>query len=264
MQIEIASFSYQCGRDYNEDSVRCVCENGVCAVVVADGLGGHGGGQIASAIVVDKLTDDFMKTPSLEDAFVQGVFECANAQVLEAQTPTQKMKSTGAALYISDRSLRWGHVGDTRLYYFQDGALVSQTLDHSVSQMAVYAREITVEQIRHHADRSRVLRAFGMDEGFRAEFTQVQILAPGFHAFLLCTDGFWEYVWETEMVLDLAKSTTPNDWLEAMRPRLARRVPRDHDNYSAAAVFIHVKNMQALQDERQTRKHIFARKMPKA
>ncbi|MDR0964523.1 MAG: serine/threonine-protein phosphatase [Clostridium sp.] len=240
MQIETAFFSYQGGRDYNEDSVRCVSENGACAVVVADGLGGHGGGQIASAIVVDRLTDDFMRTKALDTAYVTDLFRRVNAQVLEAQTPTQRMKSTGVALYIKDQSLLWGHVGDTRLYYFQGGMLVSQTLDHSVSQMAVYAGEITVEQIRHHADRSRVLRAFGMEEGFRTEFSRVLTLSPGFHAFLLCTDGFWEYVWETEMASDLAKATSPHNWLETMKSRLLKRVPKDNDNYSAAAVFIHV------------------------
>lgn len=242
MLIDTADCSYQGGRKYNEDSVRCLSENDMCVVVVADGLGGHGGGQIASAIVADLLANSFLEDPALDTAHVLDLFERANEEVVKAQTPSQKMKSTVAALFIHGWSLIWGHVGDTRLYHFKDGVLISQTLDHSVSQMAVLAGEITAEQIRHHADRSRVLRAFGMEEGFRAELSPVQTPPPGFHAFLLCTDGFWEYIWETEMELDLAKSSSPGDWLQNMMYRLARRVPQDHDNFSAAAVFLNVEN----------------------
>lgn len=242
MQIDIASCSYQGGRNYNEDSVRCLNRNDICAVVVADGLGGHGNGQIASAIVSNMLADSFMENPLLDSAHISSLFERVNGEVIAAQTPSNKMKSTGTALFINEQSLLWGHVGDTRLYYFQDGALISQTLDHSVSRMAVLAGEITMEQIRHHADRNRVLRAFGMDEGFRSEISPVKEITPGFHAFLLCTDGFWEYVWETEMELDLAKSASPDDWLSNMTARLAKRVSGDNDNFSAAAVYLYLDN----------------------
>ena len=238
MLIETASCSYQGGRTYNEDCVRCLTGDGVCAVVVADGLGGHGGGQIASAIAADTILRLFEKDPMTEPESIHCLFEQANMEVVKAQTPAQKMKSTGVALFINDSALTWGHAGDSRLYHFKDGILVAQTLDHSVSQMAVYSGEITAEQIRCHADRSKVLRAFGNDEGFKAEISPRQTLQAGFHAFLLCTDGFWEFVREHEMEIELAKSETPHDWIGAMIQRIARRVPKDHDNFSAVAVFL--------------------------
>ena len=238
MQIEIASCTYQGGRDYNEDCVQYLEKDGTCAIVVADGLGGHGGGQIASSVAAEFITGAFMYNPELRADHIKTIFEQANDAVLKSQTNEKKMKSTAVALFIADGSAIWGHVGDSRLYHFKDGTLVGQTLDHSVSQMAVFTGEIEQGQIRHHADRNRVLRAIGLDEGFKPEIAPMYEPEPGFHAFLLCTDGFWEYVLELEMEIELAKAETPHDWINGMVYRLARLVPEDSDNFSAAAVFL--------------------------
>ena len=237
MYVEIASCSYCGGREYNEDCVRHMERHDAYAVVVADGLGGHGGGEKASLIVAEGLTGAFMRDPEFEAGYIRNLFEQAATAVVEAQSSANKMKSTGVGLFLKDGAAIWAHAGDSRLYYFKDVVLNAQTLDHSVSQMAVFSGEITQEEIRSHVDRNKVLKAFG-GEGFRADISSVYTFETGFHAFLLCTDGFWEYVWETEMEIDLAKADAPIDWLGAMIGRLARRVPKDNDNFSAAAVFI--------------------------
>jgi len=238
MQIEVASCSYQGGRDYNEDSVLYLERDGVCAVVVSDGLGGHGGGQIASSVVAEFITHTFIENPKIDREYIRQLFEQANAIVVNEQSPVLKMKSTGVAFFINDGSAIWGHAGDSRLYHFVDKRLTDQTLDHSMSQMAVFSGEITAEQIRHHDDRNRVLRAFGGDEHIKAEISAPLSLESGFHAFLLCTDGFWEYVLEPEMEHDLADTETPYDWLQAMMQRIVRCAPAGCDNYSAAAIFV--------------------------
>ena len=242
MEIEIASCSCKGGRDYNEDCVQYLEKDGVCAVVVADGLGGHGGGQIASSVVAEFITGAFMYSPEIKEKNISTIFEQANDAVLSSQTAEKKMKSTAVALFIGGGAIIWGHVGDSRLYHFKDGALIGQTLDHSVSQMAVFSGEIEQWQIRRHADRNRVLRACGVDEGFKPEVAGVYKPGPGFNAFLLCTDGFWEYVLELEMEVGLVKAETPHDWIRGMVGRLARSVPPDNDNFSAAAVFLRVES----------------------
>jgi serine/threonine protein phosphatase PrpC len=244
MDIKTASISCQGGRDYNEDSVRTLERGNVHAVVVADGLGGHGGGQAASLIVAEGITEAFMRSPQIDAGYVSSLFEQANKEVVKAQTPSIKMKSTAVGLFIIDRAAIWAHAGDSRLYRFENGALKHQTLDHSVSQMAVFAGEITVAQIRFHADRNKVLKVCG-GEGFKSEVSPAYTLDPGFHAFLLCTDGFWEYVWETEMEIELAKAAEPLDWLHGMTRRLARRIPKNSDNFTAAAVFANAESEDA-------------------
>ena len=146
------------------------------------------------------------------------------------------MRSTVVAMALDDLGAAHAHAGDSRFYHFHNGRLVYQTLDHSASQLAVIMEEITPEQIRFHEDRNRVLRCLGQDGSIQptaAGFT----LEPGTHAFLLCTDGFWEFVLEQEMEADLSAAADPEDWLRRMQQRLQERIPPNNDNNSAAAVW---------------------------
>ena len=162
--------------------------------------------------------------------------QLANRKVLDLQTPVCSMKTTVVTLMVEQDRAIWAHVGDSRLYHFLNKKLVFQTRDHSVAQIGVMLGEITVDQIRFHEDRNRVLRALGQGDDLKVECKE-QALEAGSHAFLLCSDGFWEYVLEPEMEADLAEAADPEDWLERMRRRLAARVPADNDNNTAAAVW---------------------------
>jgi serine/threonine protein phosphatase PrpC len=103
----------------------------------------------------------------------------------------------------------------------------------------VKAGEMRAAEIRHHEDRNRLLRTLGNDEEPRPTLVPAPVpLTPG-DAFLLCTDGFWEYVTETEMEITLAKAADPDTWLRTMTRRLVERADPDHDNYTAMAVFVH-------------------------
>ena len=96
--------------------------------------------------------------------------------------------------------------------------------------------EITPDQIRFHEDRNRVLRALGADNA-KPELSPTVMLTGGRDVFLLCTDGFWENVLESEMEQTLRASGTPEEWLSRMEALLRQRLTDDSDNYSAAAVF---------------------------
>ena len=125
----------------------------------------------------------------------------------------------------------------SRLYHFVDGQQVFCTFDHSVSRMAVLAGEITMDDIRFHSDRNKLIKVIGKSKDTVPEYGEC-ILKPGKHAFLLCTDGFWEYVTEKEMEKTLKKASSPEKWILAMRKILAGRVDGTQDNNSAIAVFV--------------------------
>lgn len=237
MNVRIAQVSSRGGRSYNEDSIRLFQNANAAAVVVADGLGGHGGGDIASAIAADTMAQLFANEPVANAEKLRAMFEEANRRILREQNGFQKMKSTCVTLLLTGASSAWGHVGDSRLYHFTDGNLTFQTADHSVSYLAYRSGEIPYAGIRFHEDRNKVLRALGNEEEIKPEIAGAE-LRRGFHAFLLCTDGLWEYVLETEMQADLCKSRTPEDWISFMVARLAKRVNGRNDNFSAAAVFL--------------------------
>ncbi len=238
--VEVAQLTGQGGRPYNEDTIGISQENNRTCVVVADGVGSSGGGEIASRAATEAIIEQFLNNRMNNADEMAEAIHVANKEVIKKQDDKVQMKTTVVCLVIDEfENARWAHVGDSRLYRFKNGELIFQTADHSVSQMAVFMNEITTSQIRFHADRSKILRALGSDSAEPDVEDDVHLEAEkGFHAFLLCTDGFWEYVYEAEMSKLLKQSHTPKEWLNAMKLILDSRAPENNDNFSAAAVFV--------------------------
>lgn len=235
--LETAKYSSRGGRDYNEDTVELFVSKGRCCVVLADGLGGQGGGKAASETAAALILREAAALETFSVEPVLELFQKANQAVLQQQTNTCKMQTTAVGLFVDSGRADWAHVGDSRLYHFVDGQMAGMTLDHSVSQLAVYTGEITQRQVRFHTDRNKVLRALGAEADVKPSFDHADLDDGAFHAFLLCSDGFWEYVLEGEMEIDLAKAAEPKDWIRCMTERLEARVDGRNDNFSAAAVF---------------------------
>lgn len=237
-KMRAASYSDIGGREQNEDSVKLIrWEDGAVCAVVADGLGGHGGGERASAAVTETVCERW-KGEISKEILSKMILE-AHRKIADMQTAECAMKSTVVILILKDSQAMWAHVGDSRLYHFKDGIKCFQTKDHSASQIAVTLGEITADQIRFHEDRNRVLRALGQDDRLRIEYGFAN-LEKGRHAFLLCSDGFWEYVLEEEMEKSLEESDNPVEWIKEMRQILANKVPDDNDNNTAAAVWTEI------------------------
>lgn len=237
--MKISAFSYTNlgGRDHNEDSVRCRIEGQRGVFVVADGLGGHQCGEVASALAADILLDGCLQAETLDADTLTSLFRDANAKVLEQQSqPGQEgMKTTAALLCLEgDRVLR-AHIGDSRVYHFSGGALASVTGDHSVTYKKYLGGEISYMDVYHDDDRSSLLRVLGKPTC--QPDTEAETAAPG-DAFILCSDGFWEFVYNEEMLLDLAKASSPQHWAELMLLRHIRRVPPGNDNFSLITVFV--------------------------
>ncbi len=228
------------GREVNEDSYGFLEMNQAACWVVADGLGGHRGGETASKTAVDAALASFRAAPELSTAALQRHLEAAQTAVLQAQKdqPTLSTMRTTIVIMLTD-SLRvlWAHVGDSRLYCLENGRIVFCTKDHSVVQAMVSAGELSPNRIRHHEDRNRLLRCLGNSEtDFRPTIlAESRTLYRG-TAFLLCTDGFWENVTEPEIEVDFAKADGTRDWLAFMESRLLERSTESSDNYTAIAV----------------------------
>ena len=103
--------------------------------------------------------------------------------------------------------------------------------------MLFQAGEITEREIRFHEDRNKILRALGSRDEIRVEVNVWNEDVKDGDAFLLCSDGFWEYVWEEEMVEDLLHSKDPEQWIQFMNERIRQRAIQDNDNFSAMTIF---------------------------
>ena len=229
------------GRSHNEDAHGALEHGGTRCFVVADGLGGHRGGEVASQAAVRAILESFREDPAVSPAHVRRHLEAAQSAVCDCQKRDERLascRSTAVVLLIRGPNACWGHVGDTRLYWFRGGRTIFQTADHSVPQALASAGEIEVDEIRAHPDRNRLLRSLGNAERFEpAVASEVARVEPG-DAFLLCTDGFWELVVEAEMAQLLVSTSSPRDWMDLMVGHLCAAAPEGHDNFTGTAVRI--------------------------
>ena len=240
MKFEKAEYTHIGGRPVNEDACACRIVNDRYAyAIVADGLGGHGEGDAASRLVVQHLSrcGQCQALPTEEN--ILDWMQATNDEIASLRKRPDSMKSTAVFLAVMERRAIWAHIGDSRLYHFYNGQPADITLDHSVPQMLVAAGELTRDQIPSSPDRNKILRSLG-SEILNPEIHAPIDLRPGRHDFLLCTDGFWEYLDEDEIWLDLAKSATPEQWITYLRCRGEMRKRSDADNNTAAVLSVEV------------------------
>ncbi len=229
-------------RENNEDNIGMFQAGEEYCFALADGLGGHGKGEVASGIAVEQAVAAFAQAQTVSEEVIHTAFQNGQKAILEAQRADRSasdMKTTFVYLLVGKEEIRWAHIGDSRLYRFERGRLAERTLDHSVPQMLVAAGQLKEKQIRHHPDRNRLLRVMGVDwEEPRYQLGGPAAPAAG-QAFLLCSDGFWEWIDEKKMTSALKKSGSPQEWLQRMEEIILKQGRgKNMDNYSAIAVWV--------------------------
>ncbi len=161
MIFNITSFSSAGGKAQNEDTARIHRDSQKLAAIVADGLGAHGGGDIASQAAAAAISDALPAMGAALPNALSACFQAANRAVLERQVPGLMMKTTAVLLVIEGNNAVFAHVGDSRGYFFRDGSVAVQTTDHSASQLAVLRGTITPQEVRFHESRNQLFRALG-------------------------------------------------------------------------------------------------------
>ena len=107
--------------------------------------------------------------------------------------------------------------------------------------MAVLAGEIELDQVRFHPDRNKLIKAIGKENVSAPEYGECFIDSNHSHAFMLCSDGFWEYVTEEEMEQTLRECSEPSEWIQKMVQILRNKVSTQmiaNDNYSVVVFFV--------------------------
>ena len=229
-------------RKINEDAVGVKEAHDGIFCVLADGLGGHGAGDIASNLAVTTSLSIYEEGKIDFPEMLELCMNKAQESIIEEQQRNERpneMKTTAVMLLIDGNKAQWVHIGDSRLYVFENGEFAKRTLDHSVPQMLALHGDISEEEIRHHEDRNRLTRAMGV-EWERPMYVLSEpydLTVPT--VFLLCSDGFWELIKESEMVDLLRKCSKPDIWLAKMEKKILRNGKKTNmDNYSAIAVFV--------------------------
>lgn len=231
MKFETFTFTDAGGRSPNEDCAGDFANDGRFAWIVADGLGGHVHGETASAEAVKDLGEAFAECKVIDQKFIQATFENINLHIADLKGPM----TTAVCAFSDGEKLFYSNCGDSRFYFFRDCAKEAQTHDHSIAYICYLQGDITYDEIRSHPGQSRLLRALGSEETVRVEQYDPITLQPG-DAFLLCTDGFWELVFDEEMEVCLQESQSAEDWFKRMKEYLKTRFKENSDNYTVVLV----------------------------
>lgn len=231
MIIDSAKYSCAGGHEINEDSCLGLPERGI--FIVADGLGGHTDGEKASIAAIDYFERSCRGNYTDEE--ITRLLEEANIEVLNKGDGG---KTTVAAAFTENGKFIYANVGDSRVYYFRSGKIIAVTKDHSVCQASVDMGMMRPEDIRGSEDRSRLLKVLGAEKVLNIKKRYQPIEVQNGDAFLICSDGFWEYVYETEMEIDLHKSESAEQWLKYMLKRHILRAENKGDNYTAVCGII--------------------------
>lgn len=179
-------------RKLNEDAIYIPENNDGFLAVLADGMGGHSAGDVASSLIVSSVTAYFsgLDASSVSMEQVKDALRHANTLVWKESRANANRKGMGStatiAVFVSDKAYI-GQVGDSRAYLYREGALSQITTDHSYVQMLLDKGLISKEEASDHPQKNIITRAVGTDKEVEVDGFTVELLKDD--VILLCSDG---------------------------------------------------------------------------
>ncbi len=204
-------------RDHNEDSVIIVKNhNNEILLAVADGMGGHRGGEIASSIVISNIGKEFKelgKLGSKEDAilWIKNVVSEANVQIYkytEENPESQGMGTTIVLAVLTNDYLLFGNIGDSSGYVYKDGAIHKITNDHTLVNLLLKSGEITEEEAKDHPRKNVLMKALGATTTVEMDIFDVETDVEGI---FLCSDGMTNMLDDEQIAKVLNEDSTPEE-----------------------------------------------------
>ncbi len=201
-------------RPINEDSYYAPRE-GERFCAVADGMGGHNAGEVASAIAVNVFSESMREAGHISAEALCAAVESANDAVYHTAMENEGMNGMGttfSALAVREDVAFIAHVGDSRIYLVRRGAILQVTTDHTLVEEMVRKGLITPREARVHPRRNIITRALGTEPSVQVDVIQMSV-CPG-DAFFLCSDGMTNYV-DERAILNAAMSG--EDWQDKLK-----------------------------------------------
>lgn len=238
VQVQVAQRTDIGNRTENQDAVGHKLFGDWLVCVLADGAGGHRGGALAATLAVEMSLIAFQRSPTLERSRLLEIVRQVNQNILHEQAmhpDCSDMHTTICLLVINQRSGQavWLHVGDSRVYHFQQAVLRSRTKDHSVLQWMIDHQQ---------ADDSTARNTLYTALGEQTEQLQIDVTGScGVSAgdwFLMCSDGLWEYLSDDELALLGTNLWCAEDCNAHIHQLAFNRALGRSDNLSSILVFV--------------------------
>ncbi len=238
MKFTIHQGSRQGPRKYNQDRVAYSYSRDSMLTVLADGMGGHSGGEFAAQLAVKTLTDAFqrMALPILANPskfladYIMQVHDVIENHVA-AKGLIDHPRTTIVAAIAQNDELYVAHVGDSRLYHLRNGKVISRTEDHSKVQLMFRRGLINLGQMAIHPERNKIYNCLGGDVKPKVELSEKRGLRDG-DTILLCSDGLWSLVGDEKMA-EILSSDTVNIAIPELLDLAESRADSKSDNMSA-------------------------------
>jgi len=196
--------------------------------VVADGMGGHIGGEIASASAVDRLSSlgDTVTPKAIEKALARAVKDISSHP--EATDEGTGTTVTGVYLDTSGVESHWVtlNVGDSRVYLLRDGAIAQITTDHSVVQELIAAGRLSPEEAENHPYGNVITRAVGPSDGVMPDYVRLDVTDGD--RFVICSDGLTKELTDYGIQHFLGENADPGDAAAAMLDAALENGGRDN------------------------------------
>jgi len=206
-------------------------------LVIADGMGGHRGGEIASEVAVTAIESTFESSTAPPQELLLDAFQDANVRVRERahrEPQLAGMGTTGVALLLGKKGRAWvAHVGDSRAYRLRDGLLAPLTADHSVVGELLRRGLLSPAEADAHPRRNELIRSIGAMEELEIDVAEVDTRPAD--RFLLCSDGLCCVVDDAEIAAVLSRASTDEAAHELIEIAKARGGP---DNITVQIVAV--------------------------
>jgi serine/threonine protein phosphatase PrpC len=243
LRVDYADISLLGGREENQDRVSAAVAEHCAMLVVVDGMGGHANGARAAEVTQQVMLEAFWHTPQpLFDpmGFLHLTLGRAHEEVVKLGSQLsieQRPRATCAVCIVQQHATWWAHVGDSRLYHLRQGTLVSRTRDHSHVELLLREGLITAEQAQIHPMRNFVECCLGGDPILPDMTLARRRPLEADDVLLVCTDGMWAGVRDTEIASELGAPGVPlRETLVGLAERAVVRAGATSDNTSAAAL----------------------------
>lgn len=240
MRYAVCHHSLPGARPTNQDRVAVAERRNAVLMVVADGLGGHHGGELAAEMLTQSLVRSFQAVRSNEitrpSAFLALSILQAHAAIVKfgkGHTPPLEPRTTCVACLVQDGYAYWAHVGDSRLYHFRSGTMLARTHDHTSVEQLHQDGLLSESEMHDHPYKSRLLKCVGGPNRPSISLGEETRLARG-DQLLLVSDGVWE-AYAPEALPGLLARADLDEAVEDMLLGAQRKMRNHCDNISAVA-----------------------------
>ncbi len=241
MKYQVTQYSLRGARQHNEDRVGIAERDNAVMLAVADGLGGHRGGEVAAEILVQVLLHSFqtVRQPVVQRPSVflaLSILQAHHAIVTRGQTsPTAiEPRTTCVACIVQNGYAYWAHVGDSRLYLFRQNRFLLRTQDHTTIEELHQGGLLTEAEMLEHPQKSHLLNCLGGPLKPTVSVGEETLLQPG-DTLLLCSDGLWE-AFTPEEIAHYLKASALDAAVEEMLFAAVKKMQHGSDNVSAVCL----------------------------